>query len=390
MSWVVAFVILGVAAVLRLGASSLTRTAQSDALRASVEGRRGAALAAGLLERRDEVVQAVAVVHSTLLVGATVVGVWAVNEVHTGVTQGVMLGLVAAVVVTAGDIVPRVIGRSRPGSIGYWLAPAVAMVVRVGSLAIEVAGHDEPPVMPEPEEEVDERRLISSVLEFSDTVVREVMVPRTELVVVSQKDDYRRLLEVANRHGYSRIPVIGESVDDIVGVVIVKDLLRVLADARIGTVGDIMRPAVYVPETKKVADLLKEMQASKTHLAVVIDEYGSTSGLVTIEDLLEELVGEIVDEYDEEEPLVSVLGEGCWQVDGRVDVEELSEIIGVELPDEDWDTVAGLLLGLAGRIPREHERFELAGVGFTVTGLQGRRVTSIRVDRPAPAETEEV
>ncbi len=382
MSWAGAVIVLGLAAALRLGASSIIGTARADAARAAVEGRRGAGLVATLLERRETVVQAVAVIHSALLVSSTVAGVWAVSGLQTGLTRGLLLVVVALVVVLVGDLIPRVIGKARPGEIGFWLAPAVAMVVRLGAVVIEVAAPEEATAEVPEDDEVQEREMISSVLEFSETVVREVMVHRSELVYVNQNDDLSTLLRVFNHHGYSRLPVVGESLDDVVGVVIVKDLLKTMAaDRPPGKVGDIMRVPHFTPETKKVADLLKEMQATKVHLAVVIDEYGSTSGLVTIEDVLEELVGEIVDEYDEEEPMISPLAEGSWQVDGRVDVEELSETIGVELPDEDWDTIGGMLLALAGRVPKERERFELAGVGFTVTGLQGRRVTSIRVER---------
>ncbi len=395
MTWTLAGVILAVAALVRLGASSLTRTARADAMRAAVEGDRGARVAERLLEDRDGTVQAVAVVHSALLVMATLSAVWAVSQTESGVIRGVVLAIVAVVVVAVGDLLPRVLGRARPGRIGFRLSRLVAPVVAIGSVVTDVVAPDEEEEDhhdPSEEEEIHERQMISSVLEFSETLVREVMVPRTEVVVLSEGAGFDRLIDLVNEHGFSRIPVIDDGIDDVVGIVIVKDLLKRLAagsetqEALTGSVEEIMRPAMFVPETKRVSELLQEMQQSKIHFAVVIDEYGSTAGVVTIEDLLEELVGEIVDEYDDEEPLFSELGDGHWLVDGRFDIDELSDLIGVELPDEDWDTVGGLLLGLAGRVPKERERFHVAGVELTVASLQGRWVTAVQVERRQASE----
>ncbi len=386
MSWALAALILAVAATVRLGASSLTRTARADAMRAAVEGDAGARIAERLLEDRDGAVQSVAVVHSTLLVMATLSAVWAVSHTTSGVIRGVVLAVVAIVVVAAGDLIPRVVGRARPGRIGFRLSRVVATVVAVGSLLTDVAAPDEEDEEhhdPTQEEEIHERQMISSVLEFSETLVREVMVPRTEVVALAESESIDRLVAAVNEHGFSRIPVVGEGIDDVVGIVIAKDLLKRLGNGSLaGAVEDLMRPAMFVPETKKVSELLQEMQQSKVHFAVVIDEYGATAGVVTIEDLLEELVGEIVDEYDDEEPLFSQLGDGAWLVDGRFEIDELSDLIGVELPDDDWDTVGGLLLGLAGRVPKENERFHIAGIELTVASLQGRRVTAVQVERP--------
>jgi CBS domain containing-hemolysin-like protein len=200
------------------------------------------------------------------------------------------------------------------------------------------------------------------------------------MVVVSGDDDTEHALDVVIEQGRSRVPVVGESLDDIVGVLYARDLLA-LMDSGEGprSVPEIMRPAYFVPETKRLSDLLRELQADQVHLAVVVDEFGGTAGLVTIEDLLEEIVGEIVDEYDVEEPMIVELGEGAYLVDARLPVDELGELVGTELPAEDWDTVGGLLLGLAGRIPREGESFELDRVTLTAVRVQGRRIAQVRV-----------
>jgi CBS domain containing-hemolysin-like protein len=175
---------------------------------------------------------------------------------------------------------------------------------------------------------------------------------------------------------------MGEDADDIVGVLYAKDLLRLLDTGEgPGPVTDLMRPAYFVPESKRVSELLREMQRDQVHLAVAVDEFGSTAGLVTIEDIIEELVGEIADEYDVEEPMITELDDGGYLLDARMPVDDLGELVGVELPDEDWDTVGGLLLGLAGRVPVEGESFEYDGLVFVAVRVQGRRIAEVRVNR---------
>jgi CBS domain containing-hemolysin-like protein len=200
------------------------------------------------------------------------------------------------------------------------------------------------------------------------------------MVTVGAGDDTDHALDIVIAAGRSRVPVTGESLDDIVGVLYAKDLLG-LMDAGAGptSVTSIMRPAHFVPETMRVTELLRELQADKVHLAIVVDEFGGTAGLATIEDLLEEIVGEIVDEYDVEEPMITSVGVGEYLVDARLSVDDLSDFIGADLPDEGWDTVGGLLLGLAGRVPREGESFEVEGLVVTAERVQGRRVAQVRV-----------
>jgi CBS domain containing-hemolysin-like protein len=180
--------------------------------------------------------------------------------------------------------------------------------------------------------------------------------------------------------GKSRIPVVGEHTDDILGVLYARDLLQLMDDeAEPRPSSSLMHPAYFVPETKRVPELLREMQAKQVHLAVVVDEFGGTAGVVSIEDLLEELVGEIADEYDQEEPMVTRLDGGGYVIDARLGVDELADLLGIEVPGEDWDTVGGLVLGLAGRVPRQGESFPLSGFTFTAQRIQGRRVAQVRV-----------
>jgi putative hemolysin len=226
----------------------------------------------------------------------------------------------------------------------------------------------------------DERDLIESVIEFGDTIVREVMVPRTDMTTIELVRTVAEALEVTSEAGFSRVPVVGENIDDITGLVYVKDLIRAeLDDLAEQTIEGFLRPAHFVPETKKVSELLKEMQRETFHMAVAVDEYGGIAGLVTLEDLIEELVGEIVDEYDVRESLVDHQRDGSLRVDARVPIGELNDLAGLELPEGDWATVGGLVFDSFGRIPSEGESCEAGGYELRVERVQGRRITRVSV-----------
>ncbi len=227
--------------------------------------------------------------------------------------------------------------------------------------------------------EAEESRLIHSIFEFGDTVVREVMVPRPDVVAVEVNTPIEQVLDVVIGRGFSRIPVYERDMDNVVGVLYAKDLLRRLREGGKARVRDLLRPAFFVPDSKKVAQLLREMQNRKAHLAVVVDEYGDVAGIVTMEDLLEEIVGEIEDEYDRAEPQVEEIGEGSFRVAGRLSIGELNELLGAELPDAEWDTVAGLLFGLLGKVPEEGEWVEFQGLRFVAERVQGRRISKVLI-----------
>ncbi|MDX1620789.1 MAG: hemolysin family protein [Nitriliruptorales bacterium] len=237
--------------------------------------------------------------------------------------------------------------------------------------------------------EEDERAMIHSIFELGDTVVREIMVPRPDMIAVDESATLRELVNEVIEHGYSRIPVYRETRDDIVGVVYAKDLLKRLAMRPGGTRwNDLIREPTFVPETKRVDDLLRTLQERTVHLAIVVDEYGAMVGLVTIEDILEEIVGEIVDEHDHEAPLIEMLDDGHVRVDARLPVDELNELMDTELPDEDWDTVGGLVLGTLGRVPAEGETLDIDGLHIFTERVQGRRVSKVVVNRRDEPEPE--
>ena len=384
-------IILLIAGFSRAGAASLVRTPRADALHDAAEHVAGARRVAGMLEERQVIVPSINIVHSILLVGAALPAAWALSASLEGLMLAVSLVILGLVLVSCGDLLPRAIGRRRPRTLAYRLAFMLHLFTRIGSRAAEIMSDDEAPDPFESgdgdAEDQDEIELITSVLEFSETIVREVMVPRTDMTSVRADASLTELLRIIDENGFSRIPVVGASLDDVVGMVIVKDLLPRLASGdRPAKVRNVMRAIDFVPETKRVSDLLRDMQASKSHMAVVVDEYGGTAGLVTIEDLLEELVGEIVDEYDEDELLLEQTADDRWRVDGRLSVSDLSEAVDVELPEEEWDTVGGLVLGLAGRVPVEQEQFELGDLLLTVERVQGRRISEITVQRLVGAE----
>jgi CBS domain containing-hemolysin-like protein len=242
--------------------------------------------------------------------------------------------------------------------------------------------------------EEEEKDLIHSIFEFGDTVVREVMVPRPDIVAIEADKKLRDVQALVLQYGYSRIPVFEEDLDQVIGLVFAKDVLKALHQGKQDmSLRDIVREAHFVPESKKAADLLREMQKEKFHIALVTDEYGSVVGLVTLEDLLEELVGEITDEYDREEPEVAEVGPGVYRVDGKVGIDEINELLDVELPDEEWDTVGGLMMGLLGEIPREGTEVPFQNLTFKAERVNGRRIAKILITRrdedERPAEPAE-
>jgi CBS domain containing-hemolysin-like protein len=236
-----------------------------------------------------------------------------------------------------------------------------------------------------------ERDMVRSVFELGDTIVREVMVPRTDMVFIEAGKTVEQALSLALRSGFSRIPVVGENEDDVVGIGYLKDIVAwshehpgAEATEKVATV---IRPASYVPDSKPVDELLRQMQAQRNHVAIVIDEYGGTAGLVTIEDILEEIVGEIADEYDNEQPPVEWLSGDSARVTARLPVTELGELFGVNLEHEDVETVAGLLAHALGRVPIAGSTATVHGLRLTAENLAGRRnkIVTVLVERESEA-----
>jgi len=307
----------------------------------------------------------------------------------------VAIGVMVLVSYVAVGVSPRTIGRQHPlntaTAASYVLLPLARimgpippLLILIGNALTPGKGFRRGPFASEAELramvdlaekesliEDEERRMVHSVFELGDTLVREVMVPRTDLVAIERYKTIRQALTLALRSGFSRIPVTGENEDDIVGIVYLKDLARkthINRDAENELVSTAMRPASFVPDTKNAGDLLREMQQERNHVAVVIDEYGGTAGIVTIEDILEEIVGEITDEYDRELPPIQELGDDRYRVTARLDIGDLGELYGFEAyDDEDVETVGGLLAKALGRVP-------IAGASSVVELPDGREL----------------
>ncbi|HTP17200.1 MAG TPA: hemolysin family protein [Streptosporangiaceae bacterium] len=352
-------------------------------------------------------------------IGATVlVAAVAVDRLGDGwraftITAAVMI----IVIYVVAGVIPRTLGRQRAVRVASVAASVMRPVVRLlgplpgflaatGSALSPGGEHRDGPSGSEEDLRglVDllarrrviqpgERAMIHSVFELGDTIVREVMVPRTDMVFVQRGKTLRQALSLALRSGFSRIPVVGENLDDVVGIAYLKDIVTRSYDNREAesaeAVSSIMRPATFVPESKPIDELLRQMQAYQIHLAIVIDEYGGTAGLVTIEDILEEIVGEIADEYDNEQPPVEWLGEGRARVTARLGVAELEELFGVSIEAQDVETVGGLLAQLLGRVPIAGSVATVAGLRLTAESLAGRRnrIGTVTVERSKPGLT---
>jgi len=335
-----------------------------------------------------------AIVLATLMIqDALGSGRWAV----VGVSVLVML-VVSFVVIGVG---PRTLGRQHSERIALGLAAVIIALTRVlgpiprvliaiGNAITPGKGFSEGPFASEAELrelvdlaeassliESDERAMIHSVFELGDTIVREVMVPRTDVVFIERHKTLRQAMSLFLRSGFSRVPVIGEDLDDIVGFAYLKDVSRRVFDRRDAEstehVDSVMRSVLWVPDSKPADDLLREMQQSRKHVAVVVDEYGGTAGLVTIEDILEEIVGEITDEFDPEEVPVEVLDDGRVRVSSRYPVDDLDEIVGVEIEDDEVDSVGGLMAKHLGRVPIPGSTVEVDGLVFRAEEAKGRR-----------------
>ncbi len=353
---------------------------------------------------------------ATALVAVVTLGRVENRWAAVGITAGVM---VVASYVFIG-VSPRTVGRQHSGRVGLiaaailpplatFLGPLPKLLILLGNAVTPGKGFREGPFASEAElrdlvdvaaEESmviddDERRMVHSVFELADTIVREVMVPRTDMVFIEQDKTLRQGLSLALRSGFSRIPVIGDGEDDVVGVVYLKDLVRRSYDNReaenLESVSSVMRQAIFVPDSKAVDELLKEMQLTQSHIAILVDEYGGTAGLVTMEDLVEEIVGEIADEYDRERPPVERLEDGSVRVIARLSVEELGEVFEREIDDDEVETVGGLLAKHLGRVPIPGAEVVVEGLRLHAESVGGRRnrITTVLVTLEPEPDTAE-
>lgn len=333
-------------------------------------------------------------------------------------TALVAVGIMTVVSFVVVGVSPRTLGRQHGEKVALMSAPVIRVLrVLLGPLAKGLVlfgnavtpgrGYAEGPFASEAELrdlldlagessviEADEREMIHSIFELGDTVAREVMVPRPDMVSIRQDRVLRQAMSLFLRSGFSRIPVIGEGTDDVLGILYFKDVARAV-NANVGNstdpVTELMRPVQRIPESKSVDGLLREMQRDRLHIAIVIDEYGGTAGLITIEDILEEIVGEITDEYDRDVVEVETLPGGTVRVPATMPVDDLNEMFDVEIETEDVDSVGGLLAAQIGMVPIVGSYAEIAGLRLTAERMAGRRrrVATLLVDRAEQDQDEE-
>ena len=383
--------------------TALARVSKATIDQLRKDGSKPAARLSKLLDDRAKYVNSLMFAHLTLSTIAIVL----VTTVSLDVFVDNNLALVtsSAVMVLVGYIVlgvaPQTLGRQRADKIALAtvrlsrmitviFGPLSRIFILVGNAITPGQGFREGPFSTQAELhelvdmagadsviEDDERQMIHSVFELGDTIAREVMVPRTEMVWIETHKTLRQAMSLGLRSGYSRIPVVGEGIDDIVGVVYVKDIARRVFEHQESQtterVSDLMRPAFMVPDSRSVDELLRDMQSARTHLAVLVDEYGGTAGLVTIEDVIEEIVGEISDEHDVLGPDIEELANGEYRVSSRLHIGDLAELLEIEIPDEGVDTVGGLMAKRLGIVPIPGATVEIDSWMLTAESTAGRR-----------------
>ena len=388
--------------VLVASEAALTRVSLHAARDMAEEGRRGADRLATILADSAGYLSTLTFVRILVETSAAVLATLAIDQVLDGVWQimgtSILVMSVASFVIVG--VSPRTLGRQHSVVVSLLAAPYVVwlrrilgpiarLLVTAGNAVTPGRGYRDGPFENEAELrdlvdlagdsqmiEDEERDMIQSVFELGDTLVREVMVPRTDMLTIESGKNLRHATSLFLRSGFSRVPVIGDDADDPVGLLYFKDVAQRTYDVPASVtepVTEVMRPAAYVPESKPISALLREMQRDQTHMAIVIDEYGGTAGLVTIEDILEEIVGDIVDEYDRETPEFEELPDGGYRVAATMHVDDLAELFDMEYDEEDVDTVGGLLAKTIGRVPILGSEGEAHGMRLVAERMSGRR-----------------
>ena len=419
MGWLIAAAILltFLAGLCVTGEVALGRAARIGAQELAKNGRHGPAQAEAVLADGPRYLNTLLLLRITAQTAAIVLLTAAL--VHWLGSGWRAFLIAAAIMIVAGyvviGVVPRAIGRRYTERVALaaaavlhplsrllgplsWLSTAIANLITPASRArdSQLASEAEVRGLVDLLErrrviEPGERKMIHSVFELGDTLVREVMVPRTDIVFIERDKTLHQALSLALRSGFSRIPVVGENEDDVIGIAYLKDIVARTHEYHDGEsvekVESIMRPATYVPDSKPIDELLREMQTRQSHVAIVVDEYGGTAGLATIEDILEEIVGEIADEYDQEQPTVEWLVPGTTaRVTSRLPVDELAGLFNVDIEAEDVETVGGLLAQALGRVPIAGSVATVAGLRLTAENLAGRRnrIGTVLVERLSP------
>lgn len=361
-----------------------------------------------LLEQPGRLISTVLVGNNIVNIGATALATSLAISLFADNGPAIATVVMTLLVLVFGEITPKTLTARNPEKfalrvsgyirfIQFILDPLVRILNLITGLLVRVLGGNNEQESQVTEEEIrmlvnvgqeeglldeDEREMIDSIFEFDDTLVREVMVPRIDIFAVDMEKTLEDVIEIVVGIGHSRIPVYEGTVDNIIGVIYAKDLLQPLLGASIRpSIKELMRQAYYVPESKKVRDLFEELRKEKVHMAIVLDEYGGTAGLVTIEDLIEEIVGDIQDEFDQEESLIEILEDGSLRVSARTSIYDINEQLELDLPDEEFDTISGLVFHHLGKLPQEGQELDIDNLHVVVEKITGRRIGKLHIWR---------
>ncbi|PRX28337.1 gliding motility-associated protein GldE [Orenia metallireducens] len=371
------------------------------------EGNKKATVVDRLLSSPDRLLVTILVGNNLVNIAASSIATALATDIFGAKGVGIAIGAVTLFVLIFGEITPKSFATKESKKVSmlvapyievfsFLLSPLIKGLTLVTNFVMRRSGDKKVKPFISEEEimrfltvgeqegviETDEKQMINSIFEFDDISVKEIMIPRIHMLCIEINDPLEELIDLIINMGFSRIPVYNDTVDNIVGVVYAKDLLPLLKEDSYNVdIQKIMRPAYYIPETKKIDNLLTEFRKEKIHMAIILDEYGGTAGLVTIEDLLEEIVGDIQDEYDEEEKWIRIINEDEILIDGRVDIDEINELLEISLPEEDYETISGFILSMLGYVPKAGEWIEFEDLHISVEKVIQRRISKVRIKR---------
>ena len=371
------------------------------------EGNKRATLLRRMLEQPGRPISTILIGNNVVNIGSTAIATSLAISFFDSSGAGIATAIMSVLILIFGEITPKTLVARNPeefslnissiiNRLGKVLSPLIFVLNSFTNLLVKMLDGSVTKKQFITEEELrmlvnvgeeegfideDEREMIDSIFEFNDTLVREVMVPRIDIYAVDVEDTLENVIKLVMKVGHSRIPVYEQTVDNIIGVVYAKDLLQIFLEPRKDKIGlkKLMRAAYYVPESKKVRDLFAELRKEHVHMAIVLDEYGGTAGLATIEDLIEEIVGEIQDEYDSEEQAIKIMEDGSFLVDARTPISEINEAIKIALSDDEYDTISGVVFHNLGRLPFEGEELDIGNLQIKIEKIVGRRLEKLRL-----------
>jgi CBS domain containing-hemolysin-like protein len=370
------------------------------------EGNKKAQLVMDMLDEPNRLIATILVGNNIVNIGASALATSLAIDIFGSKGVGIATGVMTLLVLVFGEVTPKTFAAQNAEKwslaiiniiifLSQVLLPIIKILGLLTNLLLKITGNKtkQDPFITEDELKLlvnvgqeegliaeSEREMINSIFEFDDTLVREIMTPRIDMIVTDVNETFANVVATAIDAGHSRIPVYEDTIDNIIGIIYAKDLLKnINKDFSTLEIRKLMRPAYYIPETKKVRDLLAELRQAKVHMAIVIDEYGGTAGLVTIEDVIEEIIGDIQDEFDIEEESIIMLSDGSIRADARASIYDINEALDTELPDDDYETISGLVFHLLGHIPKEGEELSLENVKIMVEKTLGRRVDKVRI-----------